>query len=87
MAELETITFIDDNNEPCELYVWAETKVNGINYLLVSETEDEDDVMYIFKELELSEDGSEVSYEPVEEDSELDYIGKIFNELLSEDEE
>lgn len=86
MSDLEKISFLDDNNEPCDLYVWAETKVNGVNYLLVSETEDEDADMYIFKEVALSEDADEVSYEPVEEDSELDYIGGIFSELLAEEE-
>ena len=42
--------------------------------------------MYIFKEVFTSEDGEELSYEPVEEDSELEYIGKIFEEMMNEDE-
>ena len=86
MAEMEMITFTDDNGEEVNLYVFEETKVAGVNYLLVSESMDTDAEMYIFKEAFTSEDGEELSYEPVEEDSELEYIGKIFEEMMNEDE-
>jgi uncharacterized protein YrzB (UPF0473 family) len=86
MAEMEMITFTDDNGEEVNLYVFEETKVAGVNYLLVSESMDTDAEMYIFKEVFTSEDGEELSYEPVEEDSELEYIGKIFEEMMNEDE-
>ena len=79
MAEMEMITFTDDNGEEVNLYVFEETKVAGVNYLLVSESMDTDAEMYIFKEVFTSEDGEELSYEPVEEDSELEYIGKNIN--------
>ncbi|MBQ2083092.1 MAG: DUF1292 domain-containing protein [Lachnospiraceae bacterium] len=83
---MEMITFTDDNGEEVNLYVFEETKVAGVNYLLVSESMDTDAEMYIFKEVFTSEDGEELSYEPVEEDSELEYIGKIFEEMMNEDE-
>ncbi|MCR5742258.1 MAG: DUF1292 domain-containing protein [Lachnospiraceae bacterium] len=83
---LEKIVFVEDDGTEVELYVWEETKVNGVNYLLVSEDPDEDSEVYIFREVKVSED-EEVSYEPVEDDHELEYIGKVFEELLSEDEE
>ena len=86
MAEMEMITFTDDNGEEVNLYVFEETKVAGVNYLLVSESMDTDAEMYIFKEVFTSEDGEELSYEPVEEDSELEYIGKTFEEMMNEDE-
>ncbi len=81
---LEKITFLDDENQEAELYVLEETRVGGINYILVSETDDEDGVCYIFRETEVSE-ADEVSYEPVEDDRELEYIGKIFQELMDEE--
>ena len=86
MAEMEMITFTDDNGEEVNLYVFEETTVAGVNYLLVSESMDTDAEMYIFKEVFTSDDGEELSYEPVEEDSELEYIGKIFEEMMNEDE-
>lgn len=81
---LEKIAFLDDENNEVELYVIDETKVGGVNYLLVSETDDEDGLCYIFKEV--CEDDEEVSYEPVEDDRELEYIGKIFQELIDDEE-
>jgi uncharacterized protein YrzB (UPF0473 family) len=81
---LEQITFLDDHDQEAQLYVLGETSVGGANYLLVSESDDEDAECYIFKEVRVS-DTEEVSYEPVEDDRELEYIGKIFEELLNED--
>jgi uncharacterized protein YrzB (UPF0473 family) len=83
---LEQITFLDDEDQEVKLYVLGETAVGGVNYLLVSESDDEDAECYIFKEVRVS-DTEEVSYEPVEDDRELEYIGRIFQELLDEDEE
>lgn len=81
---LEKITFLDDEDQEAELYVLEETKVGGVNYLLVSESDDEEAVCYIFKEIRVSET-DEVSYEPVEDDRELEYIGGIFQELIDEE--
>lgn len=82
---LEKISFLDDKNEEVELYVLEETRINGVNYLLVSESEEEDAECYLFKEVSVNDSG-EISYEPVEDERELDYIGRIFQELLdSED--
>lgn len=81
---LEKIGFLDDDDQEVWLYVVAETKAGGVNYLLVSETDDEDAVCYIFKEVSVS-DEDEVSYVPVEDDRELAYIGAIFQELIDEE--
>lgn len=81
---LEKITFLDDEDQEVQLYVLEETKVGGVNYLLVSEADDEEAVCYIFKEIRVSET-DEVSYEPVEDDRELEYIGGIFQELIDEE--
>ena len=85
MDNMEKLIFTDDNGEQAELYVWEETRVAGVNYLLVSEEPDEDAPVFIFKEL--GEKDGELSYEPVEDDHELEYIGRIFEELLNEEEE
>ena len=79
---LEKIAFLDDENKEVELYVLDETKVGGVNYLLVSESDDEDSDCYIFKEVSVDDD--EISYEPVDDDRELEYIGKIFQELMDD---
>ncbi len=81
---LEKIAFLDDENKKVELYVLDTTKVAGVNYLLVAESEDDDSDCYIFKEVNVSDD--EICYEPVDDDRELEYIGKIFQELMDAEE-
>lgn len=83
----EKIKFVDDvTGEEIEFHVVEQTRVNNINYLLVTEEdegEDEEATAYILKDLSLPED-KDARYEIVEEDEEIDYISKIFSELLED---
>lgn len=83
MAELETIIFYTEDNEEVEFYVLEQTKIGGFNYLLVVDTIDEGDQSaqaLILKEQ--VDDNEEMStYVIVDDDAELDYISKIFEEL------
>ena len=49
---MEKLEFIDENGEKTQFYVIEETRINGINYLLVSESDNEDEEAeaYILKE-------------------------------------
>ena len=67
-----------------DFYVLEETRINGMNYLMVTDTkEDEDGECYVLKDLSGSAD-SEAVYEFVENDDELDYLYRIFSELLED---
>lgn len=80
----EKIIFVDDNGENIEMYVVEETRINNVNYILVTDDNESDEAeAYILKDV--SNDGDEEAiYEMVEDDSEIDYIGKIFAELLED---
>ena len=67
------------------MYVVEETRINNVNYLLVTEDEgdEEEAEAYILKDISKEED-EEAVYEMVVEDSEIDYIGKVFSELLED---
>ena len=67
------------------MYVVEETRINNVNYLLVTEDEgdEEEAEAYILKDVSKEED-EEAVYEMVVEDSEIDYIGKVFSELLED---
>jgi len=56
-----------------------------MNYLMVtdSEEDDEEGECYVLKDVSKAED-SEAVYEFVENDDELDYLFKIFTELLAD---
>lgn len=88
----EKIVFTDvETSEKIEFYVIEETKINNMNYLLVSEQDpdvepedgDEEDVAYILKDLSSGND-TEARYEIVEDETELEYLSKIFGELLDD---
>lgn len=73
----------EGESETVGFFVVEETRINGVSYLLVTETEDEEADAYILKDL--SRDGeTEASYVFVEEDNELEAVSKIFAELLED---
>ena len=74
----EKIVLTDDEGNEVEMYVVEETRINNVNYILVTEEGDEEEeIAHILKD-------EEAIYEMVEDDSELDYIGRIFSELLED---
>ena len=81
----EKIVFIDEDGNEVDMYVVEETRINNVNYLLVTEDEgdEEEAEAYILKDVSKEED-EEAVYEMVVEDSEIDYIGKVFSELLED---
>ena len=85
MAQEEKITLETDAGELVDFYVLEETRINGMNYLLVTDSEEDDDEgeCYILKDVSKAED-SEAVYEFVENDDEMDYLYRIFTELLED---
>lgn len=85
MAQEEKITLQTDTGETVDFYVLEETRINGMNYLMVtdSEEDDEDGECYILKDVSQADD-NEALYEFVENDDELDYLYRIFSELLED---
>ncbi|WP_302625640.1 DUF1292 domain-containing protein [uncultured Eubacterium sp.] len=79
----EKIIFVDEDGKEVEMFVVEETRINNVNYILVTDDdgEDEEATAYILKDISNEED-EEAVYEVVDDDSEIDYIGKIFSELL-----
>lgn len=84
MDDIENmITLRTDDGEEVSFYVLEETKINGENYLLVSDSQEEDGDCYLLKDKSKPED-TEAAYEFVEEDGELDYLSRIFSELMGD---
>lgn len=80
---MEKINFVTDDNEEVEFYIIEETRVNGYNYILVTDSQDEEAEAYILKDVSDSAD-PEAAYEFVEDDEELEGVSKIFAELLED---
>ena len=80
----EKIIFIDDEGKEVEMFVIEETRINNVNYLLVTDDDDSEEAeAYILKDVSEEQD-EEAVYAVVSDESEIDYIGKIFSELLED---
>ena len=81
----EKIIFVDEHGNEIEMYVIEETRINNVNYLLVTDDEgdSEEAEAYILKDISNDED-EEAVYEIVDDESEVDYIGRVFSELLED---
>lgn len=82
--EERKITLVDDE-QTIEFYVVEETRLNGKNYLLVTDAEDDEEEgdCYILRDMSDRED-AEALYEFVEDEDELEGLMKIFAELLED---
>ena len=81
----EKIIFVDEDGNEIEMYVIEETRINNVNYLLVTDDEgdSEEAEAYILKDIS-NDDDEEAVYEIVDDESEVDYIGRVFSELLED---
>ena len=83
--EEKKITLVTDDGGAVDFYVLEETRINGMSYLLVTDAADDDEEgeCYILKDLSESDD-ADALYEFVEDYNEIDYLFKIFSELLED---
>lgn len=81
---MEKIRFnLTDSHESVEFFVLEQTRINGTDYILVTDSEEDDGEALILKDL--SEDGDqEAIYEIVESDEELEAISKVFEQMLED---
>ncbi|MBB2182503.1 DUF1292 domain-containing protein [Lachnospiraceae bacterium MD1] len=77
----DEITFITEEGEEVLFRVLEQTRLGGIDYLLVS-TEVEDEAL-ILKDISQATD-EEAIYNIVDDDKELELVAGIFNELLDD---
>ena len=81
--KLEKITFCPDGDEPVDFYVLEQTKIAGVNYILVTDIEDGDGEALILKDLSKPEDTESV-YEIVSDENELNAVAGVFEDLLED---
>ena len=79
---MEKIKFEVDN-ETVEFIILEQTRINGKNYLLVADSDEDNATAYILKDQSLDTDADSI-YEMVEDDEELDAISKVFEELMED---
>lgn len=79
----EKITFCPDGGEAVEFYVVEQTRISGVNYILVTEEPEGDSDALILKDISKDEDEDSI-YTIVSDDTELDAVAGIFADLLED---
>ena len=82
---MENITFTPDgaDGEAVDFYVLEQTRIGGVNYILVTEEEEGDGEALILKDL--SSDGeAESIYAIVEDEKELAAIADVFSDMMDD---
>lgn len=83
MAKLEKITFHEDGETPVEFYVLEQTRIGGMNYILVTDAEEGDGDALILKDM--SGDGEEESvFAVVSDDEELSAVAGVFQNMMDD---
>lgn len=76
------INFETGDGEEISFFVLEETMINGVNYLLVTDSEEAEAEAYVMREV--AGDDNQSVYEMVEDDTELEAVSKVFAELLDD---
>jgi hypothetical protein len=80
----DTVSFLSEDGENIKLSVIEETKINGISYILVTDSfEGEDGECYIMKDIS-NGDSEDANYIFVEDENELDVVFEIFEKMMDD---
>ncbi|MBR6770237.1 MAG: DUF1292 domain-containing protein [Lachnospiraceae bacterium] len=88
---MEKISFKSEDGASVELYVLEQTQIGGIRYILVADQEVGDGEALILKEISGGTSGEsavgeeeQTVYEIVEDETELDAVASVFENLLED---
>lgn len=76
----DTVVFRSEDGTETEFTVISETRLNGNNYVLVTEPDGEE--AFILKETR--DDNEDMIYEMVDDDTEIDAVGGMFRAILED---
>ena len=80
---MDKIVFTPDGGEPVRFYVLEQTRLGGIDYILVTDSEDEDGEALILRDTSSLEE-DEAVYEIVTDDEELNAVAAVFQNILED---
>ena len=80
---MEKIVFQQEGEDPVEFYVLEQTRIGGIDYILVTDTEEDDAEALILRDRSQSGE-AEALYEIVTEDEELNAVAAVFENMLED---
>ena len=80
---MERITFTPEDGEAVEFYVLEQTMIGGANYLLVTDSAEDDGEALILCDVSAPED-PEAVYEIVEDDEKLNAVAAVFEKMMDD---
>lgn len=80
---MDKIKFVTDEGEEVEFYVEEQTRVNGTDYLLVTDSVEDEANAYILKDSSADTD-LEAEYVMVEDEVELEAMSKVFGMMMDD---
>lgn len=80
---MEKIRLKADDGQELEFYVEEQAKIGGCDYLLVSDSQEEESQAYILKDVSTQDSGI-ADYVFVEDEGELGAVSKVFEQMLDD---
>ena len=80
---MEKVTFMPQDGEAVEFYVLEQTMIGGVNYLLVTDSAEDDGEALILCDVSAPED-PEAVYEIVEDDEKLNAVAAVFEKIMDD---
>lgn len=80
---MEKIVFTPEGEDPVRFYVLEQTRLGGVDYILVTDAADGDGEAFILRDMSAPED-TEAVYEIVSDDEELNAVSAVFENMLED---
>lgn len=80
---MEKITFTPEDGNPVDFYVLEQTRIGGFDYLLVTDSAEDDGEALILRDISQTED-KEAVYEIVDNDETLNAVAAVFEKIMDD---
>ena len=81
---MQSINFITDEGEEIPFYIIEQTTLAGKDFLLVTDSDTDEDEAEVYIMQEISDQDDQTVYEFVEDEAQLGALSKVFAELLDD---
>lgn len=81
---MQSINFITDEGEEIPFYIIEQTTLAGKDFLLVTDSDTDEDEAEVYIMQEISDQDDQTVYEFLEDEAQLEALSKVFAELLDD---
>lgn len=81
---MQSINFITDEGEEIPFYIIEQTTLAGKDFLLVTDSDTDEDEAEVYIMQEISDQDDQTVYEFVADEAQLEALSKVFAELLDD---